>query len=534
MSGNKAGINVAMAGGNLSIYNNTITDAMDSFSGAVAFALPGANVLFKNNIVTNSSTGITTDDAITLNNNLVYGNTTNYSGVTAGANDISLDPLFLSSTDFRLQKSSPAIGAGTDLTASGVTTDILGVPRPQGSGYDIGAYEYYDIPVTLATTPSTPSTTTTPTVTGSATTISGATISSVSYSVDNGSWTSSGVTGTSSWSLTIPTSSALSSGSHTIRVRATDSYGNVTDSTLYGSTTFIVDTLAPSLVSVLSPVGYSRDNVKPTLSFTYATDQTTSISSYLVSLNREGKEKLTVDALPGSFTGLYKDNDQVRVSYDSPNKLSIYFKALDQEPLSEGKYTWDVVAYDNAGNSSKTVTTFYLDQTNPELGEITVTNPTSSFPSFLTTTNETEGEVTLTITKLVNNQYLPLGVDSYSLSDLSSTLPNLTLTPKQPLTRGNYQVTITVTDKVGNPTSKTIYLTYGVGVRTTPTTQPIVKPLLTSSSVKPTTPIVTPLLTPTPKPTQPATTQAPSTPSTSTPLTFWGWLSQLINKLLGQ
>lgn len=64
-----------------------------------------------------------------------------------GANDVvGQDPLFKNATtnpdqaDFRLTAGSPAIDAAFgDFSAA---TDILGVPRPQGMGYDIGAYEY--------------------------------------------------------------------------------------------------------------------------------------------------------------------------------------------------------------------------------------------------------------------------------------------------------------------------------------------------------------------------------------------------------
>jgi hypothetical protein len=42
--------------------------------------------------------------------------------------------------DFHLSKSSPAIYAGT--VEKAITTDFEGVQRPQGSGYDIGSYEY--------------------------------------------------------------------------------------------------------------------------------------------------------------------------------------------------------------------------------------------------------------------------------------------------------------------------------------------------------------------------------------------------------
>ena len=50
--------------------------------------------------------------------------------------------LFVDAThnDYRLSPSSPAIDHGTTLTD--VTTDILGVARPQGAYYDVGAYEF--------------------------------------------------------------------------------------------------------------------------------------------------------------------------------------------------------------------------------------------------------------------------------------------------------------------------------------------------------------------------------------------------------
>jgi len=53
-----------------------------------------------------------------------------------------VDPKFVSAAtkDFRLLPNSPLVDAG--VTLKDVTVDILGVPRPQGAGYDIGAYEF--------------------------------------------------------------------------------------------------------------------------------------------------------------------------------------------------------------------------------------------------------------------------------------------------------------------------------------------------------------------------------------------------------
>ena len=63
-----------------------------------------------------------------------------------GIGNIDLDPLF--SGGYKLQSGSPCIDAGTSEGAP--DTDIEGIPRPQGKGWDMGAYEYAPIVVILA------------------------------------------------------------------------------------------------------------------------------------------------------------------------------------------------------------------------------------------------------------------------------------------------------------------------------------------------------------------------------------------------
>lgn len=64
----------------------------------------------------------------------------------AGSN---VDPLFGGGGDYRLTRSSPAV----DACASSTPTDLDGVPRPLGLGYDMGAYEYLYYPVFLPYAP---------------------------------------------------------------------------------------------------------------------------------------------------------------------------------------------------------------------------------------------------------------------------------------------------------------------------------------------------------------------------------------------
>jgi hypothetical protein len=63
------------------------------------------------------------------------------SGLVADHNLLTSQPGFMNSSagDFRLTSSSPAVDAG--VTVPGVLTDWDGTARPQGSGFDLGAFE---------------------------------------------------------------------------------------------------------------------------------------------------------------------------------------------------------------------------------------------------------------------------------------------------------------------------------------------------------------------------------------------------------
>jgi parallel beta-helix repeat protein len=126
---NQSGIQVAYTNGgaNNQIYNNTIYG--NSISGIDVFNdAPGT--VIKNNIIFKNGDGSSSQQIIDRG-----------ATGTVQSNNLITNPQFVnvSANDFSLQAASPAINAG--LTVSQVTTDIKGIARPQGTAYDIGAYE---------------------------------------------------------------------------------------------------------------------------------------------------------------------------------------------------------------------------------------------------------------------------------------------------------------------------------------------------------------------------------------------------------
>lgn len=262
LTSNAQSIGIATFGGlGIATFNNILVGGLGGiyFDGGVNMAYQNfvydsfmgiscnnnSSMIIKNNIVANSDYGFAGPSIYDYN--LVWNNGSDYVDTSAGPHDISADPLFLDPVngDFRLQAGSPAINAGVTLPE--VTTDILGIPRPQGSAYDIGAYEYYDIPVTLNTETPVSYDNPSPTFTGTVSTVSTGTIVMIEYSIDGGEWTTDGVTPTDGafdeseeeFIITLPYK--LEEGEHTIQIRATDSYGNSTYPTMYADLEFNVE-----------------------------------------------------------------------------------------------------------------------------------------------------------------------------------------------------------------------------------------------------------------------------------------------------
>jgi hypothetical protein len=140
MTGYHRGIEILHEGGvpgiwnNVRVYNNTIVDMPGYIS--IHLQTPnttGTNVEVKNNLIYKSNeikSGVT--NAV-ISNNFVNGFGT--------PQFLSYSPRNPNNNYSLLRTDTVAKNRGVDLS-SFFTSDILGVPRPQGTAWDIGAYEY--------------------------------------------------------------------------------------------------------------------------------------------------------------------------------------------------------------------------------------------------------------------------------------------------------------------------------------------------------------------------------------------------------
>jgi hypothetical protein len=142
---------IAARGTGHQLYNNLIYNIANTAgrSGGI-YVYNSANTdVYNNTVYANALYGIlveTYSSGTAVRNNISYGNGVgdylNYGSGTSESNNLLTNPRFVNAGggDFRLQSSSPAIDAGAYLSL--VTSDQLGVSRPQGNGYDIGAFEH--------------------------------------------------------------------------------------------------------------------------------------------------------------------------------------------------------------------------------------------------------------------------------------------------------------------------------------------------------------------------------------------------------
>ena len=147
--GNSWGISIFYGGGG-AVYNNTVY----SNSHGIYVCCNAQTSTIDNNIVyNNSGYGLYVEDTsvgvMTMRNNIssrnAGGNFRDNSGRAVLIGNFigdQYDPRFANAAanDFRLLAGSHAIDTGRVMT--GLATDCLGIARPRGAGFDIGAYEF--------------------------------------------------------------------------------------------------------------------------------------------------------------------------------------------------------------------------------------------------------------------------------------------------------------------------------------------------------------------------------------------------------
>lgn len=142
------------------ISGNSVTGGVIGGGGINAYGSGGTII---NNTIVNNSAPTLRGGGVSSNpsnqpsiiNCIFWGNTggdlwlcsASYSDIedgNAGEGNISEDPRFLraDSNNYRLKPGSPCIDSAT---SGGPSIDINGRNRPNGSGYDMGAYEFYPI-----------------------------------------------------------------------------------------------------------------------------------------------------------------------------------------------------------------------------------------------------------------------------------------------------------------------------------------------------------------------------------------------------
>ena len=120
------------------------TIASPTLGSGVAIYVGAGTVGITNTIVASYTAGIQQMGGTVYEdyNLFFFGDTPDKADTASGgAHDVSGDPLFVNPAgdNYHLTTGSPAIDMGANV---GVTTDLDGIARLQGKGYDVGAYEY--------------------------------------------------------------------------------------------------------------------------------------------------------------------------------------------------------------------------------------------------------------------------------------------------------------------------------------------------------------------------------------------------------
>jgi hypothetical protein len=351
-----------------------------------------------------------------------------------GTGNSSADPLFMNSEigDLRLSAGSPCIDTGTAEGAP--ATDLLGIPRPQGAGVDMGAYEYDATPpnAPVVTGPGAAVNTPRPAFIWSSGGNAGAGLFRCGFA--EGLWIVQ-----ESSDTTFTPSSDLSDGRYILYVQERDVAGNWSAS---GTCMFLLDTVAPNAPVVGGPASPAM-NPKPTWSWTSGGG-----GAHLYRYGHAEDAWLATDIAEPAFT--------------------------PQEDLSDGGHALYVQERDEAGNwSASGVFTITIDATAPNAPVVGgVPSPTSNaLPAWTWVPGGGDGM----------GQYR-FGFDESAWLAVAVTATGFT--PSAPLSDGVYTLFVQERDASGN---WSVSGSFAVTVDTTPPGVPVVSgAVVPANSARPT------------------------------------------------
>jgi hypothetical protein len=436
----------------VNVYNNTIYN-----SGALGGASAGAIRAFgATNLTNNIFYLLSGQQYVSLDTNLSFVTGSNNLFFGAGnplgvfSESVVGDPMFanLANSDFHLLKGSPAIDSGATVQLG---TDYDGVMRPQGSAYDIGAYEFPEQAGAEGTLAASPTSLSFETVTvgqsaTTTTTLSNTSNTSVTISQINSNSSAFQTSGISvpmtlnagqSATLTVtfvPAAAGVQSGTITVTSNGSNSPTNI-------SVTGTGQAATPSVS--LSPTS---------LTFASQAVSTTS-AAQSITLTNTGTGPLAISGIAASGDFAQTNTCSSSLAASASCAISVTFT-----PTATGTRTGAIAFTDNAASSPQQVS---LSGTATAAPSATLKASASSL-SFGSITAGTTSTKSLVITNsgTASTTISQIATGNAVFSVTGATLPatvaaggTLTLTVKfAPSSGASYSSSLTIQSNATNPT----------------------------------------------------------------------------------
>ena len=359
----------------------------------------------------------------------IYGPTdatySDIKGGYSGLGNINSDPLFVSSGAYELQANSPCINSGTSTGAP--STDIDGTPRPQGAGYDMGAYEFF-----LASSAPT-------SITGSATkmTSSSATL--------NGTLNPNGG---SSW--------------YYFEYGTTTSYGSITESATAGAGTTSVLVSADIAELELGTTYHFRLVGANNAGTNYGSDQTFVTSPTEPSVTTDTATSVTIDGAtlngivnPNGASTTYYFEYGITTSYGSTTTVTEAGSGTSAVSVNAGisglelntTYHFRLVATNSVGTTNGSDQTFTTNALTPSVSTGLATSVTSNTATLNGTINPNGASTTYYFEYGITTAYGSTTITTSAGSGTSAVSVNANITGLSEST--TYHFRLVATNSIG-------------------------------------------------------------------------------------